>query len=90
MSSFDEKAAAATSPEVGKADSQTHSSEHEDRAVPTGWAYRQRKIGPITIPYYASPKAQLIIVAFVCFLCPGKQPQANTIDSCSVIADCRS
>ncbi|KAK6350884.1 hypothetical protein TWF718_004066 [Orbilia javanica] len=38
---------------------------------PTGWLYHERKIGPITLPYYASPISQLLIVAFVCFLCPG-------------------
>ncbi|KAF3919339.1 hypothetical protein ABW21_db0202980 [Orbilia brochopaga] len=38
---------------------------------PPGWLYRERKIGPITIPYYASPISQLLIVSFVCFLCPG-------------------
>ncbi|KAK6521391.1 hypothetical protein TWF506_001611 [Arthrobotrys conoides] len=38
---------------------------------PTGWLYRERKLGPITLPYYASPISQLLIVAFVCFLCPG-------------------
>ncbi|KAK6528907.1 hypothetical protein TWF694_004136 [Orbilia ellipsospora] len=36
-----------------------------------GWLYRERRIGPITFPYYASPISQLLIVAFVCFLCPG-------------------
>lgn len=35
------------------------------------WMYKSPKIGPITLPYYASPMAQLLIVAFVCFLCPG-------------------
>lgn len=42
-----------------------------DPNLPTGWMYRQRKIGPITIPWYASPKVQLFMVAMVCFLCPG-------------------
>ncbi|EPS36940.1 hypothetical protein H072_9551 [Dactylellina haptotyla CBS 200.50] len=38
---------------------------------PTGWLYQERKFGPIKLPYYASPISQLLIVAFVCFLCPG-------------------
>ncbi|RDW79595.1 putative DUF895 membrane protein-1 [Coleophoma cylindrospora] len=38
---------------------------------PTGWMYRERKLGPITIPWYASPKVQLTMVSFVCFMCPG-------------------
>ncbi|KAF3924658.1 hypothetical protein AA313_de0204453 [Arthrobotrys entomopaga] len=37
----------------------------------TGWLYRERRIGPFTLPYYAAPISQLLIVAFVCFLCPG-------------------
>lgn len=42
-----------------------------DAALPTGWKYRARKIGPISIPWYASPRTQLVMVSFVCFLCPG-------------------
>lgn len=38
---------------------------------PAGWKYRARKIGPLAIPWYASPRFQLILVSFVCFLCPG-------------------
>jgi hypothetical protein len=33
----------------------------------SGWKYR-RFLG---LPYYASPQVQLVLVAFVCFLCPG-------------------
>ncbi|CAK4031942.1 MFS general substrate transporter [Lecanosticta acicola] len=63
-----EKTAAA--PEVA---SQDHSSSNADNelARPVGWMYKSYKIGPVTIPYYASPKAQLLLVSFVCFLCPG-------------------
>lgn len=35
------------------------------------WMYKKIKIGPITIPGYASPEFQLVFVALVCFLCPG-------------------
>jgi hypothetical protein len=38
---------------------------------PKGWMYKSLKIGPITLPWYASPKMQLFLVAFTCFLCPG-------------------
>ncbi|KAL1301869.1 hypothetical protein AAFC00_006051 [Neodothiora populina] len=38
---------------------------------PTGWKYKQPKIGPLKLPWYASPMSQLVLVAFVCFLCPG-------------------
>jgi hypothetical protein len=39
--------------------------------MPEGWMYRQRRFLGLNIPWYASPKTQLIIVAFVCFMCPG-------------------
>ncbi|KAL3465403.1 major facilitator superfamily domain-containing protein [Aspergillus heterothallicus] len=35
------------------------------------WMYKPLKIGPWTLPYFASPQFQLILVSFVCFLCPG-------------------
>ncbi|KXT09399.1 hypothetical protein AC579_8489 [Pseudocercospora musae] len=71
MSSVDEKAT--PSPEIGMDTSPAHSidRDHEHQDAPRGWMYRSRNIGPLTLPYYASPKAQLILVAFVCFLCPG-------------------
>ena len=37
----------------------------------TGWRYKSLRLGPIKIPYYASPQTQLVMVAFVCFMCPG-------------------
>ena len=40
--------------------------------IPNGWRYRQAKIGSLKLPFYASPQVQLVMVAFVCFLCPGK------------------
>lgn len=39
--------------------------------LPAGWKYKQFKLGPVTIPWYASPAFQLTLVAFVCFMCPG-------------------
>ena len=41
---------------------------------PRGWKYKSPKIGPFTLPYYASPESQLLLVSFVCFLCPGTPP----------------
>ena len=38
---------------------------------PKGWMYKDAKVGPVHLPWYASPVSQLVIVAFVCFLCPG-------------------
>ncbi|KAK6340837.1 hypothetical protein TWF696_009155 [Orbilia brochopaga] len=60
-----------------KADVPVNTVDHDSEKGPTyherppGWLYRERKFGPITIPYYASPISQLLIVSFVCFLCPG-------------------
>ena len=45
--------------------------------VPKGWKYKRLKLGPFTLPWYASPESQLILVSFVCFLCPGKAVQPN-------------
>jgi len=42
-----------------------------DVVMPVGRMYKPVKIGPLTLPHYASPATQLVIVAFVCFLCPG-------------------
>lgn len=49
-------------------------STHEGQTgeIPKGWKYKQIKIGPLTIPWFASPQVQLVMVAFVCFLCPGE------------------
>jgi len=43
----------------------------EQNTVLKGWKYKQIKVGPWSTPYYASPRVQLVIVAFVCFMCPG-------------------
>jgi MFS family permease len=38
---------------------------------PKGWMYKSFKIGSFNMPWYASPKMQLLLVSLVCFLCPG-------------------
>lgn len=38
---------------------------------PRSWMYKPLQVGPLRLPWYASPPTQLIMVAFVCFLCPG-------------------
>lgn len=37
----------------------------------TGWMYKSFRFGPVRLPWYASPPSQLVLVALVCFLCPG-------------------
>lgn len=39
--------------------------------MPTGWKYRERRLFGLKIPAYASPTVQLLLVSFVCFMCPG-------------------
>jgi hypothetical protein len=39
--------------------------------LPAGWKYRQHRIFGFNMPWYASPSVQLLLVAFVCFMCPG-------------------
>lgn len=38
---------------------------------PPGWMYKSFQIGNWATPWYASPRFQLGLVAFVCFMCPG-------------------
>ncbi|KAI0479396.1 major facilitator superfamily domain-containing protein [Xylariaceae sp. FL0804] len=40
-------------------------------ARPGGWMYKGVKVGFGKEVWYASPKVQLLMVSFVCFLCPG-------------------
>lgn len=39
--------------------------------LPLTWKYRQHRLLGRTLPWYASPKIQLGMVALVCFMCPG-------------------
>ncbi|KAI9823056.1 MAG: hypothetical protein M1832_002710 [Thelocarpon impressellum] len=38
---------------------------------PPSWMYRPLRAGPLRLSWYASPPVQLVMVALVCFLCPG-------------------
>lgn len=57
--------------EAGQADVEGRAvhPEYEPQGKP--WMYKSPKIGPVKLPYYASPWSQLLIISFVCFLCPG-------------------
>lgn len=48
-----------------------YSAEPDPTPRPPGWMYRSSKIGKFSTSWYASPRIQLGMVAFVCFLCPG-------------------
>lgn len=57
--------------EVTHESPEAYAQNESDAVRPLGWMYKERRLGPLTIPWYASPKVQLLMVAFVCFLCPG-------------------
>ncbi|EAW15088.1 unc-93 family MFS transporter [Aspergillus clavatus NRRL 1] len=44
---------------------------HDNAIVGKPWMYKSLQIGPWKLPYFASPEFQLVLVSFVCFLCPG-------------------
>ena len=46
---------------------------------PRGWMYKPLSLGPIKLAWYASPATQLVLVSFVCFLCPGMFNAINGI-----------
>jgi MFS family permease len=39
--------------------------------LPNSWKYKRLSLFGFKLPWYASPPAQLLIVSFVCFMCPG-------------------
>lgn len=64
-----------SAPAVRVSDSDDH--DHHDQqqladlARPKGWRYKELKIAGIGLSWYASPSFQLVLVSFVCFMCPG-------------------
>lgn len=66
MSTTDEKGA------IAGTTSQEHSlSDHNTLELPKSWKYKRLSLFGYQLPWYASPPVQLVIVSFVCFLCPG-------------------
>jgi hypothetical protein len=49
--------------------------EEVQASLPSSWMYKSLKLGGKSLPWYASPQVQIILVAFVCFMCPGKRQQ---------------
>ena len=39
--------------------------------LPNSWKYRRFTVLGYKLPWFASPPVQLVIVSFVCFMCPG-------------------
>ncbi|KAG6034617.1 hypothetical protein E4U41_006479 [Claviceps citrina] len=48
-----------------------HGTDYDGVNLPAGWKYKARSLCGVRVPWYASPPTQLIMVSFVCFLCPG-------------------
>ncbi|KAH7134780.1 major facilitator superfamily domain-containing protein [Dactylonectria estremocensis] len=48
----------------------TSEATYTDSFRPKGWIYKGFNVGSSEV-WYASPKVQLLMVSFVCFLCPG-------------------
>ncbi len=74
--SAEEKTTVAT--DVANPPSREHEVVHGDESnvdvpldLPAGWKYRQISLFGYKMPWYASPRVQLLMVAFVCFMCPG-------------------
>ncbi|EEH44120.1 uncharacterized protein PADG_00409 [Paracoccidioides brasiliensis Pb18] len=68
MSLHGEKSA---DPHVEKTIDEEATNQVNANPVGRAWMYKSIKLGPLTLPYYASPATQLLLVSFVCFLCPG-------------------
>ncbi|KAJ5128241.1 hypothetical protein N7448_001959 [Penicillium atrosanguineum] len=69
--STDKETARTTDEHVAPVEYDNGNGNFDAPALPTGWKYRQRRIFGLNVPWYASPKVQLLMVAFVCFMCPG-------------------
>ncbi|EXJ81076.1 hypothetical protein A1O3_07364 [Capronia epimyces CBS 606.96] len=50
------------------------------------WMYKRLKLGPVTLPAYASPEFQIVFVAFVCFLCPGMFNAVNGLGAAGLVS----
>ncbi|RVX74568.1 hypothetical protein B0A52_01694 [Exophiala mesophila] len=59
----------------------------EDSSAPKGkpWMYKSLNLGLFSIPPYASPKFQVVFVAFVCFLCPGMFNAVNGLGAAGLV-----
>ncbi|CAM1507711.1 Fc.00g045590.m01.CDS01 [Cosmosporella sp. VM-42] len=74
MSTRDSVPESAPTTKVEAGQTISHDPEHETTdgvAFPPGWMYRRYRLFGYLLPWYASPKIQLGMVAFVCFMCPG-------------------
>ena len=49
------------------------------------WMHKGLKLGPVTLPAYATPEFQIVFVAMVCFLCPGMFNAVNGLGAGGLI-----
>lgn len=84
--------AAMKGPMSAYTDSPAYSAPSSGHGLLEGWKYRSLRLGPFRLPWYASPESQLILVSFVCFLCPGEATElnislnvANDVKECSML-----
>ena len=86
-------AEAGKGPTTTTTQSSAHFVESREVKIPTGWKYKGLRLGSITLPGYASPESQLLLVSFVCFLCPGNVVQqdiflqaTDDVKACSMLS----
>lgn len=53
------------------------SEESGEVVLPNSWKYKSPRFGGKKIPWFASPEAQITLVALVCFMCPGQHCQIH-------------
>jgi MFS family permease len=59
-------------PEKGYPEASTNLEAGQDTALAgKAWMYKPIRFAGLKLPYFASPEMQLVLVSFVCFLCPG-------------------
>lgn len=71
MDSTDDKMATVIQDPTTTLDNESSDDQHVDADRPAGWKYKQIKLFGFVMPWYASPKVQLGLVAVVCFLTVG-------------------
>lgn len=94
MAAEDEKSASATENTPESPSSKGEYAENpsiEEAGTPAplegaAWMYKPIKLGPLTLPWFASPPSQLTFVALVCFLCPGMYNAVNGLGAGGTIS----
>jgi len=77
MSDFTDEKMAATEKTTGTESPSPEIHGEGVQAQGKPWMYKRLRLGPVSLPAYASPQFQVVFVAFVCFLCPGMYNAVN-------------